>query len=148
EKEVLSSFDFSNISCTSEENFFCIKTIPDVTISGVTEDLVLKISKSESYLLGSSNLTDLTLTLYWGGKLTYTFKTDTVLTDSLASYNKNIKIDILDKRYLIINYLASDSSLVEGKVLDIVDIADKQVKLSLGLGSLVINTLNGTAFDG
>lgn len=148
EEVVLTSFDFFNASCVVEEGYFCVKTISDVSISGIKKDLVLKVAKSDSYLLGTSNLTDLTATLYWGGGLVYTFKTDIVLADSLASYNKNIKIDILDNRYLVINYLISNQSLTNEKVLDIVDITDKQVELSLGLGSLTINTLNGTEFDG
>lgn len=141
-------FDFYNTSCVTEEGYFCVKTIPDVMISGIKEDLVLKIAKSDAYLFGTSNLTDLTMTLYWGGALVYTFKTDTVLADSLNSFNKNIEINILGKRYLAIGYLASNSSLTNEKALDIVDITDKQIVSSLGLGSLTINTLNGTEFDG
>ena len=147
-EEVVTNFNFSDVTCESEEGYFCVKTIPNVSISGVKENLVLKTSKSESYLFGSSNLTDLTTTLYWGGTLVYTFKVDTVLTDSLTSYNKNLEINVLGNRYLVIGYSVSNSSLTEEKVLDIVDITDKQVKSSLGLGSLVINKLNNVDFDG
>ncbi len=147
EEPVLTSFNFTNGDCDTLESYFCVKTIADVSISGVEKDLVLKITKSASYLVGSSEVVDLTMNLYWDDILVYTFKPNTYLVSELTNYSPDIKIDVLDNRYLVIGYIATNNTLVDEKALDVVDITNKQVVASLGLGSLEINTLNNIEFS-
>ncbi len=148
EEPVVTSFNFTSSNCETIDNYFCVKTISDVSIGGVTKDLVLKITKSADYLVGSSSVTDLTMGLYWDDILVYTFKPNTYLALELTNYEADIKIDVLDNRYLVIGYIATNNTLVDEKVLDVVDITNKQVVASLGLGSLEINTLSNIEFSG
>lgn len=149
EEVVLTSFDFYEEDCQVEEGYYCVKTIKDVSISGVEEDLVLKVTKSEFYTQGVVTLADMAMTLYWGDNLIYTFNPDTIATFELDDYNKEININILNNRYLAVEYISTpNATMVSEKSYDVIDITDKQVVAQLGLGCTEIESLNGTQFSG
>lgn len=146
---LITNFDFYEEDCQVEEGYYCVKTIKDVSISGVEEDLVLKVTKSEFYIQGVVTLTDMAMTLYWGGNLIYTFNPDTIATFELDDYNKEININILNNRYLAVEYIATpNATMVSEKSHDVIDITNKQVVAQLGLGCTEIGSLNGAQFSG
>jgi len=148
EVTVLTSFGFYDVSCETDETYFCTKTIANVNINSTNKDLVLKTIKSDAYLINGVNYNNLVTTLYWGEDLVYTAQTDVIETASLAEYNSDFTIDIIANRYLAISYFTTDAAGLLNKVYDVVDITTKTTIANLGMGNTEISTINGEVFDG